>query len=165
MPAAIKSLICWKRRYVFPERRIPTTTFTRLPGAGSNGVPRSRSRSSIRCKCAGRTVAWKSSMSILITVLWSFILKPFPTCNVFLQYISKPVTIRYRLKNPTRSVAAAHAKGAAFCVGGSYGLQYSCVRCVSALPHQRASSLNDFLPEDGGEFAQLSNKVGELGGR
>lgn len=50
-------------------------------------------------------------------------------------------------------------------MGGSYGLQYSCVRCVSAPPHQRASSLDDLLPEDGGEFAQLGNKVGELGGR
>ena len=29
----------------------------------------------------------------------------------------------------------------------------------------RATSLNDLLPEDGSEFAQLSNKVGELGGR
>lgn len=28
-----------------------------------------------------------------------------------------------------------------------------------------ADALDDFLPEDCGEFAQLGNKVGELGGR
>lgn len=27
------------------------------------------------------------------------------------------------------------------------------------------SALDDLFPEDGGEFAQISNKVGELGGR